>query len=163
MKILHITDFHYSSDNKLMRDMIDSIINKIKESNHKFDFILFTGDLVFSGTSNENFKKACDVLLNRLAIELGFNKEYIIICPGNHDIDRDKIHSALYDYFDNHIKSNKDLDNFYKEKPDTFLDSVKPLENYRNFIKDFYKDDNSSNIFKDLYSIHYSVILEGTI
>ena len=36
MKVLHITDFHYSSDNKLMKDMIDSIIDKIKESNHKF-------------------------------------------------------------------------------------------------------------------------------
>lgn len=163
MKVLHITDFHYSSDNKLMKDMIDSIINKIKESNHKFDFILFTGDLVFNGTCKENFEKACDVLLNRFAREFGINKEYIIICPGNHDIDRGKIHSALYDYFDNHIKSNKDLDIFYKEKPDTFLDSVKPLENYRDFIKGFYKDDSSTNIFKDLYSIHYRVIGEETI
>jgi len=59
MKILHITDFHYSSESKLMKDMIDSIINKIKESGHKFDFILFTGDLVFSGTCKENFDKAC--------------------------------------------------------------------------------------------------------
>ena len=136
--------------------MLDSIISKIKESGHKFDFILFTGDLVFSGTCPENFEKACFVLLNRMAEDLNLDKENIIICPGNHDIDRDKIHSALYDYFDNRIgSSNKELNDFYMNKPDIFLDSVKPLDNYRNFVKGFYKDDDSVNIIKDLYSIHY--------
>ncbi len=163
MKILHITDFHYSSESKLMNDMIDSIINKIKELGHKFDFILFTGDLVFSGTCQENFEKACLVLLNRLADDLNLDKENIIICPGNHDIDRDKIHSALYDYFDNHIGSNSELNDFYKNKPDTFHDSLKPLDNYRNFVKGFYNDDDSVNIIKELYSIHYRDVDGGRI
>jgi len=155
MKILHITDFHYSKESSLQLKVVDSIISTLLNEGCKIDLVFFTGDLVQNGNKIENFKNASNVLFEKLAIKLSIKKENIIFCPGNHDIDRNAIHGALKAYIDTNINSNSSLNEFYKKKTDSvFLDSIKPSNNFSNFLKEFHPV-NKENIINDLYSIHY--------
>lgn len=158
MNILHITDFHYSNEISLQKRVLKSIINSISEQNIKIDLIFFTGDLVQSGNKIENFQTARIVLFDELSSKLKVEKENIIFCPGNHDIDRNAIHSAMKSFIDGNISSDKSLNEFYKKKTDSaYLDSVKPSSNFYSFLKECHPVDDS-NIHRELYSIHFRVV-----
>ena len=58
MRILHLSDFHFksltkdvASQNLLIERLLDSLTTDLK-----IDFLIFTGDLVFSGKKPEDFK-----------------------------------------------------------------------------------------------------------
>ncbi len=53
------------------------------------DAVLVTGDIAFSG-EEEQYKLA-DEWLNDLADALGMKRSRVIVCPGNHDVDRSAI------------------------------------------------------------------------
>lgn len=155
MKILHLTDFHYSKESSIQLKVVDSIISSILNEGCKIDLVFFTGDLVQNGNKIENFKNASNLLFENLSIKLGIKKENFIFCPGNHDIDRNAVHGALKAYVDTNINTNISLNEFYKKKTDSvFLDSIKPSINFYNFLNE-YHPANKENIIKDLYSIHY--------
>lgn len=156
MNILHLTDFHFSTKSSQQIRVVNAIISEIKTRNLVIDFVFFTGDLVFKGTNVENFQQAQNVLFYPIISELNVKKENIIICPGNHDINRNAIHSAIKSYISDQIRSNENLNDFYSRRkaPDVFNDSIAPIQTYNQFRSEFYPE-NSSNILKDLYSIHY--------
>lgn len=155
MNILHITDFHFSIENTKQLNIVQSIIKSIKESTIVIDLVLFTGDLVYNGTKEENFRIAHIALFKALIEELSIENSNILMCPGNHDIDRNSIHSATKSFFDSEIKCDDDLNNLYRKKDfDVFQDSLKPSQNFKNFLTTLYPN-NENNIIKDLYTIHY--------
>lgn len=155
MNILHITDFHYSADNALQIKVVNSIIRTLIEEKTKIDFIFFTGDLVQTGKKIETFNAANNALFTKLSENLNVQKENIIFCPGNHDINREAIHSAMKSFFEMELQTDDNLNNFYKKKTDSaYIDSIKPSENYRNFLSQFHKE-GEENINRDLYSIHF--------
>jgi predicted phosphodiesterase len=155
MNILHITDFHYTRSNQLQIKVIQSIISTIQELKSKIDLVFFTGDLVQAGDNLEIFNEASDMLFNEISKKLDVPKENIIFCPGNHDINRELIHSAAQSYFDRNIISNDTLNHFYSNKNDSmYIDSLKPSSNYMTFLKS-YHNESIFNIYKDLYSIFY--------
>ena len=159
MKILHITDFHYSNGSSLQTKVIQSIIKTLKESEINIDFVFFTGDLVQSGTRSTTFNDASAVLFEPLAEKLNIKKENIIFCAGNHDINRESIHGAMKAFIDSNLVSNESLNGFYQRKRDrdVYLDSIKPLLNFNSFRLEFHPESNE-NVNKDLYSIHYRTI-----
>jgi len=160
MNILHITDFHFSSESSLQAKVVQSIIKTIAEQNVKIDLVFFTGDLVQSGTKLETFRAASLVLFEELSTKLKIKKENIIFCAGNHDIDRTVIHTATKAYFDTSITSDDKLDAFYKNKNDAmYKDSLKPSDNFKSFLEE-YHPSNDSNLDRDLYSIHIRNINE---
>lgn len=61
MNILHISDFHYSDNNLVYERVISAIIKSLKENDIFPDCVLFTGDLVFYGNRNDDYKKAKEV------------------------------------------------------------------------------------------------------
>ena len=137
--------------------MIDSVIEKIvcafKENNKKVDFILFTGDLVYSATVRNNFNLAKTKLYDYLSFNLNVPADNIIFCPGNHDIDRESKHEGVLPFLNEKVNSSKDLNDFYQKKKDVYKDSLRTLANYNQFAKSFHS--SADNVFSDLYSIHY--------
>ena len=88
MNILHLTDLHYSEKGKDPSKIIKAITAKIKEENISIDFVFFTGDIVNIGADDAQYSKATNILFDTLQSELNIETCNIIICPGNHDIDR---------------------------------------------------------------------------
>ncbi|MEJ7680992.1 MAG: metallophosphoesterase [Segetibacter sp.] len=70
MRILHLFDFHYKSSAKdiaIQSILIDKLIETLRLQ-EKVDFILFTGDLVFSGSESTDFELSSDQLLKPIAL-----------------------------------------------------------------------------------------------
>ena len=142
MNVLHITDFHYSSDEKYKSQqlrLIDSIIGSLKQSETKIDSVFFTGDLVYSGESLQDFYDAKKIFLDKICDALNIIPSNIYICPGNHDVYRgqelDGINKIINDLGDN----NKVDDFVTKQNKRLLKASLENLANYNKFQLDFYK------------------------
>lgn len=157
MRILHISDFHFSSSAKdiaAQKLLIDKLVDNLQEGS--IDFLIFSGDLVFSGSQVSDFKQAYQFLLERVGKRLGLRKRDIIICPGNHDVDRNAISLPVKDFF-RKISSSEALEKLVNDKrEDIYGISLKPTSNYRQFEKEFYSkgvDIKIDNV-GDLCSTH---------
>ena len=154
MNILHISDFHYDgSSTKFVENVIDKIVAAVKDNNKSVDFVLFTGDLVFSATMKAHFAQAKEKLFDTLCEQLNVPTQNIIFCPGNHDIDRTSKHKAVMPYFKDQVNTLRELNDFYKKKDEVFQDSLRTLANYQEFVRSYHSSD--SDIISDLYSVHY--------
>jgi len=91
MNILHLSDFHFRSKS-FEKFTEDGIINKLCDSltknSRKYDLVLFTGDLVYSGKNNSDFNNAKKHFIDRISNALDISTNNFILCPGNHDIDK---------------------------------------------------------------------------
>jgi|SRR5579864_3076146 len=90
-RILHLSDFHWdmetAEDQKLIVEKfktdLESIVN-----NRRIDIVVFSGDLVAKGQEPSSFKAASELLFESIQRSFGLSNSDIIICPGNHDVDR---------------------------------------------------------------------------
>lgn len=157
MNILHITDFHYNADRRIMNKIIPSMISCLRGCGKQIDFILFTGDLVFNGSNVRHFEEAKLALFQELCTSLNVAAENVIFCPGNHDIDRDRIRYTHDTYIKTKLLNNNDINLLYNGKSeDKFIlnDLLEPLTNYKDFLAGYHAADGN-NIIGKLYSIHY--------
>ena len=88
---LHISDIHMRTRDRwqqevVMRAMCEDIARR--RGHGPVDFILITGDLAFSGKSDEY--EFVGEFFDELAEASGVPRERIFCIPGNHDIDRDR-------------------------------------------------------------------------
>lgn len=157
MRILHLTDFHYSSEEKHQHDqkeIIDALIKDLR-TEKQIDYLFFTGDLVFSGKRFDDFHEAKKLLIDRLVIELKLDKNKIFICGGNHDVYRKQ---ELEDTTDKikEINSSDKLEAFKRQDGKSFIESLKNLENYNKFQQEFYSEYGNDNFqdISELYTIH---------
>ena len=118
INILHLTDFHFgiSSDvlsGNLSKEVLaPDFTNEIRDYNirHRFlvfirrqtmnnpiDVIAFTGDLGLG--ANKDTRVSGVEYLEQLANDLGVSPEYVIVSPGNHDLDRTAIDDTELDDF----------------------------------------------------------------
>ena len=154
MNILHISDFHFDGGStRVVDNVMELIVAALKANNKKVDFILFTGDLVFSATVKAHFNQAKEKLFDYLCEQLKVPAENVIFCPGNHDIDRESKHKAVMPYFKDNVSSLRQLNDFYQNKDEVYRDSLRTLANYREFIQTYHSSD--TNEITDLYSVHY--------
>lgn len=92
---LHLSDWHQQGkefDRKVVRDeLVKDIRNrkKISQDLAQIDFIVFSGDVAFSG-KEEEYKTAIKQFFEPVLEATGLTKEYLFIVPGNHDLDRTK-------------------------------------------------------------------------
>ena len=157
MNILHISDFHYCEENLVYERVISAIIDAIKKEGIRVDCVIFTGDLVYYGNRVNDFNKAKDVLFERLINELNIPRNGVIICPGNHDIDRSKIYPTAENSFKTLYNTNYSINKLYADKDKSFQDSLLPSVNYISFEKGFY-GESANDQLKQLYSIHFRTI-----
>lgn len=90
---IHLSDWHQRGkeyDRKAVRDALLDDIKRRKEINidlTKIDFIIFGGDLAFTGKPEE-YIAARDELLDPLLNSCGISPDRLFIVPGIHDMDR---------------------------------------------------------------------------
>ncbi|MCW4470355.1 metallophosphoesterase [Flavobacterium sp. MFBS3-15] len=157
MKILHLTDLHFK-DTSSTNYSISKIVNKIYEEtkNHGIQYIYFTGDLVFSGKSYDDFLKAEEILLTQLSTKFNIPHKNIFITCGNHDVYRNQEMSVITEKLFN-LKTEDELNSFLKDE-NQYNASLENIKNYLEFQKHFYEknqlDDTEVDILSDLYTIH---------
>ncbi|QMU64094.1 MAG: hypothetical protein GKR88_07190 [Flavobacteriaceae bacterium] len=159
LKILHLTDFHYKEDKMSIPNqnrLLDALSHSLKDQESKIDFIFFTGDLVNDGNNLDHFHKASEVLLKRIAHVLNIPMNNVIICEGNHDVNRGQELEEIAKSIDS-LTTNKDLDNYIvKQDGKSFKASLKNFNNYHTFRDEFYSShkEEKGDLIENLYSIH---------
>ena len=94
--ILHLSDVHFGCDKsesaralrQLALDGITSAILKL-EPEWRPSIVCLSGDVAYRGKSSE-YEEAAK-WLEKLLEELSIPPDHVLICAGNHDIDRDKV------------------------------------------------------------------------
>jgi len=99
INILHLSDLHFGVEKhkKWTKDhasvvaernkMADEIVNKLNKRNIIIDLLVITGDIAWSADEKE-YDLAL-AWLSKLRDNLGLDKNDIVVCPGNHDIDKE--------------------------------------------------------------------------
>ena len=137
IRILHLTDFHYKSktyDRFSQDQIIEKLCAKLTLLKGKIDIIVFTGDLVYSGKEYNGFEEANYILISKVLEASGLNRENIIFCAGNHDVDRGKRLDSLEFLFEEKIVSSDNLYDFVAKESSDFLNSIDGIKNYNTFI-----------------------------
>lgn len=100
LNILHLSDLHFSQKEKsdlliIGKALLNDLNHLIQTKNDlKPDLILFTGDLVFDGNRND-FYTAWNEFMKPISDSLNLDNNQIYFCPGNHDIERNRINSIV--------------------------------------------------------------------
>jgi len=135
---LHLSDWHQKGedfDRKVVRDqLIEDIKNRQEEISPdlaKIDFIIFSGDVAFSG-KKEEYEAAQKYLFDPVLEATGLPAERLFIVPGNHDLDRYAF-ELLPDSILKPFESNEQVNTWLidDKKRDRLLE---PFEAYREFV-----------------------------
>jgi predicted MPP superfamily phosphohydrolase len=147
VRILHITDLHYSSKPKAARDrLLQNFINDLKKQ--EYDIILFTGDIVNSGSKGD-FESVFENFIKKIPSSTASNVFY---CPGNHDVNRSDERKAITDHIESKVESLDRLNKFVKQNSEDLEDSFRPLTNYFDFVKGQLDDEDKFNRFYTSHS-----------
>lgn len=91
ISILQLSDLHFKSQDNPIFNKVDSIFDAVKNEidESRFLFLIFTGDIAFSGRKEEysQAKQFIEILIEKLT---AYNNKIICKCiftPGNHDCD----------------------------------------------------------------------------
>jgi len=133
--ILHLSDLHFGwegkDDQKIAeRDLaLSNIIKRINnlEDDWKPTIVCITGDIGWDGKTS-NYKEATKFIGNILTIN-NLEKNRLVICPGNHDVDRDIAKYGVVPKDCNHA------DDLLKVPVNNEIE--RKFEGYLNFCRDF--------------------------
>jgi 3',5'-cyclic AMP phosphodiesterase CpdA len=145
-RILHLSDLHWDEEKAEDQKII---IGKLKEDlaviagERAIDFIVFSGDLVNKGGVATNFAIAKQFFLDVVRDVAGLSDKEILICPGNHDVDRlvaskqNYIEAGLNATLLSTTQLNSHIDK-YLELPLEQDDANLRLTNYFRFVRGHY-------------------------
>jgi 3',5'-cyclic AMP phosphodiesterase CpdA len=91
MRLVHITDLHYTRGNAFQRALITSLLNDLKklhDSGYVPDFLLFSGDLVNNPDEDKIYEEFEANFLRPVLDALRLSLHEVVLCPGNHDVSR---------------------------------------------------------------------------
>lgn len=158
LRILHLTDFH------LNKKTLDDWNNYLKEAFFKkldtlqnerqIDLVLFTGDLIDqAGKDFGSVKRGLDSfneniiepILNKLNLDIS----RFIICPGNHDINRNADKSFHQAGLKNDLDSIDKINSFIHSDENEY-DGIQRIREYKDFEFELYKgvDEKIHSKFK---------------
>jgi predicted phosphodiesterase len=150
LQIAHLSDIHFKDEttqighdaNEHMREDIILDLIKITKEYGKLDAIIVSGDVAFSGKETE-FKSARN-WLHEILDRTNSKDAEIIVCPGNHDVDRDEFKNdeSIFEA-QNAIRALKTHDAI-QHKLNARLQTeagksllMRSLQNYNNFALEF--------------------------
>jgi predicted phosphodiesterase len=137
---LHLSDWHQRGrefDRKAVRDALLDDLEKraaIDERLAEIDFIVFSGDLAFSGAVEE-YKTVAEELLTPVLQVTHVPKSRLFMVPGNHDLDRQSLQllGRWLEIFKTSAAVNEALINPRKRSV-----LLQPLEAYAQFVRGFW-------------------------
>src|ERR1700722_10273546 len=96
LTFLHLSDLHFDNskwkDGKLIFDALIKDLEQLRQQEAlKPDLILFSGDLVNAGGANADLDALDKKVITPLLSSTELTKDKLILCPGNHDIDREVV------------------------------------------------------------------------
>jgi len=137
---LHLSDWHQNGNDinrQIVRDrLIDDIQNRVSINNdlEKIDFIVFSGDIAWSGKTDE-YERAKTELFEPLIEACDLDPKRLFIVPGNHDLDTSKIPSRLLAPLESNDDTNYWLSNGNR------LEALRPLRNFSDFVSEYTKQE----------------------
>lgn len=120
LRALHISDLHFHGDNHFdQKIVLNALIKDIaaRSKERPIDIVIFSGDLVNAGTSNEMFSSAHNALVRPILTSAGVSEERFFICPGNHDINREIVrkHPFIETGLTGHLISRDSINTFVEQ------------------------------------------------
>jgi hypothetical protein len=97
---LHLSDWHQGGKEFDRQVVLKALLKDIRERNNinpsldKVDFIIFSGDVAFSGKSDQ-YQAAQSQLFQPILEACGLGPSRLLIVPGNHDLDMDEFRFDL--------------------------------------------------------------------
>jgi predicted phosphodiesterase len=136
LKILHLSDFHFKTDN-VSQDIVLSSLSKqiqtICNTEDKPNMLIITGDIAFSGKTEEYL--LAKEFINKVAQYCNINIDNIFIIPGNHDVDRKKIGKGQIDWWYNFKDDSALIDVLSSDQSFPIIKSK--TDAYYEFLKEF--------------------------
>jgi tetratricopeptide (TPR) repeat protein/predicted phosphodiesterase len=92
---LHLSDWHQKGSEFDRQVVFSALLKDIRERTkinpdlEKINFVVFSGDVAFSGKPEE-YQAAKEQFFQPILNELGLKPNQLFIVPGNHDLDRDE-------------------------------------------------------------------------
>ena len=137
---LHLSDWHQRGkdfNRQVVRDaLLEDLRNRMAISTNlaRIDFIIFSGDVAFSG-QKEEYDAVIEYLFKPVLNATGLTPDQLFIVPGNHDLDRNQFEllpSALLAPFMSEEQVQEWLLN--KKKRDRLLE---PFEAFNEFVSTY--------------------------
>ncbi|WP_084299025.1 metallophosphoesterase [Bradyrhizobium sp. WSM1743] len=158
MKVLHLSDLHLSAkhhhDEEIVLKAAIEAIEARREEKGAFDLVIFSGDLVHRGGDENVFQTAKSTFINRILDAAGVTESQLVICPGNHDIDREVvrkvgyIEAGLLKTLTNRSDINKFVDDHWSQP----ISAVPmPFERLSAFYRDVWSVNSDSCISTNLF------------
>lgn len=138
---LHLSDLHLQEKNKYERDVVlahllNDIRSCIAEYHLSLSAVFITGDIAFAGKVPE-YQYAMTFFDELLAVT-GLSKDRLILVPGNHDVDRDKI-TPLASRIPLVLDSPESVNRLLRTPEDRAL-LFRRLANYNQFVKEYFEN-----------------------
>ena len=137
---LHLSDWHQRGKDFDRTVVRNKLIDDISDRKHihpdlaKIDFIIFSGDVAFSGQAEE-YQVALKELFTPLLKATGLNKTKLFFVPGNHDLDREEL-QYVPDTIKQPFTSEKQVKACLED--DKNRDRLmRPFTAYINFVREF--------------------------
>jgi tetratricopeptide (TPR) repeat protein/3',5'-cyclic AMP phosphodiesterase CpdA len=145
---LHLSDWHQGGPDFNRQVVADALIKDIRERADRIapelarlDFIVFSGDVAFSG-QRAQYVRAAEFLFEPVLEATGLTKDRLFVIPGNHDIDRhafELLPAAILTPFTSEAQMQEWL---LDEKKRNRL--LEPFEAYDTFVREYLGPDYSS-------------------
>ncbi|WP_210151584.1 metallophosphoesterase [Chryseobacterium scophthalmum] len=146
IRILHLTDLHLN--NKTLKDWNDFLkepffkkLDEIKKEK-KIDLVLFTGDMIDQagkdfGSVQAGLQTFNEYIITPIINALDLDISRFIICPGNHDINRNADKIFLEEGLKIHLNSIENINSFINSSANDY-EGIQRIKEYKKFEFDLY-------------------------
>lgn len=145
---LHLSDWHQRGrDLEHNRQVVlDKLIEDIRERAERIDrslahidFVVFSGDIAFSGQPAE-YDAAWQHLLNPVLGAVGITPDRLFIVPGNHDMSRDYVYDMLPPQLQKPLETDTLVQKWLADEKRSR--TLEPFEAYRAFVAKHTRQSN---------------------
>lgn len=150
MRIVHLSDIHYSPSNKstFTKAILDPLISDLERFDkiEKIDLICFTGDLLDKGGYSGGINKSTEEVFLEFQIDviepiikkLSLSKEKFLFIPGNHDINRTKILKVMENGLSTTLDTVENIENYMIHNQKEL--NLERISEYKEFEEYYYSD-----------------------
>ena len=164
LNILHLSDLHFSKEKEndilIVKEALLKDLKELKRTEgFSPDIVLFTGDLVQAGDDDE-FKYAYKFLFEPLLKEIELDRDFLVITPGNHDIQRDDIDEIVEKGLASSLVDKPSLNKFLDKNlaKDFYFSRLEKFNKFKNGINSKFCSNNNILYSSYIFNIKGKVI-----